>query len=158
MQASCDRIRAKSKRKKVQFDPNRKPYIIKIGSRLSSNYYRVYQKSKKINYDVYSEVNDNLEFELELTNKLVKSFQSFLFNNQIEEFEDRLTQHFFKQSTQNFGLNFCYTDWLANFLRKLGPKTKFNPGRVTDYLENIHFKSFGQKEYFFRFFQLLTFI
>jgi len=105
---------------------NKKPYMIKIGNRLSSNYYRVSQKAKIINYDVYSEVNHGLEFELELKNKLVKSFQQFLFDNQIEEFEDRLTQHFFKQSIQNFGLNFCYTDWLAKFLRKVVQKTRFS--------------------------------
>jgi len=51
MQASCDSIRAKSKR---------------------------------INYDVYSDVNHGLEFELELNNKLIKSFRQFLFNNQIK--------------------------------------------------------------------------
>lgn len=158
MQASCDSIRAKSKRRQVQFDPNKKPYMIKIGNRLSCNYYRVYQKAKRINYDVYSEVNHGLEFELELKNKLVKAFQQFLFDNQIEEFEDRLTQHFFKQSSQNFGLNFCYTDWLAKVSRKVVQKTKFKSGLVTDYLENIHFKSFAQKDYLFRFFQFLTFI
>ena len=89
---------------------------------------------------------------------MVKSFQQFLFDNQIEEFEDRLTQHFFKQSSQNFGLNFCYTDWLAKFSRKVVQKTKFKPGLITGYLENIHLKFFDKKDYLFRFFQFLTFL
>ena len=53
---------------------------------------------------------DGLQFELELKNELVKSFQEFLFANQIEEFEDRLSQHFLKQSVKYLVLNFCYTD------------------------------------------------
>jgi hypothetical protein len=89
---------------------------------------------------------------------LVKSFQQLLFDNRIEEFEDRLTQHFFKQSSQNFGLNFCYTDWLAKFSRKVGSKPKIHPGLVIDYLANSNFESFGKKDYLFRFFQFLTFL
>lgn len=95
---------------------------------------------------------------MELKNKSVKSFQQFLFDNQVEEFEDRLTRHFFKQSSQNFDLNFCYTDWLAKFSRKVIKKPKFKSGLVTDYLENIPLKSFDQKDDLFRFFQFLTFI
>ena len=83
---------------------------MRIGSRSSSNFYRVYQKEKKINYDVYSEVMDGLQFELELKKKGIKSFQQFLFDNQIEELEERLTQHFFNQSGKYLVLNFCYTD------------------------------------------------
>ena len=48
----------------------------------------------------------------------IKSFQEFLFANQIEEFEERLTQHFFNQSGKYFVLNFCYTDWLAKTFKK----------------------------------------
>jgi DNA relaxase NicK len=54
-----------------------------IGSRSSSNYYRVYQK------------NNGLEFELEIKNKVIKSFQDLLFSDRIEEFEDRLAKHFY---------------------------------------------------------------
>jgi len=125
MENFCEKVNAKSKRKKASWKRTSRGLIMRIGNQLSSNFYRVYQKEKIINYDLYSEVNHGLEFELELKNKSVKSFQQFLFNNQIEEFEDRLTQHFFKQSSQNFDLNFCSTDWLVKFARKTIKKTKF---------------------------------
>ena len=94
LESTYNRIRAKSKRRKVSFDPNQEPYILKIGSRTSSNYYRVYQKTKKINHAVYDEMNRGLKFELELKNQLVKSFQKFLFNNYLEKFEDKLVEIF----------------------------------------------------------------
>ena len=131
---------------------------MRIGSRSSSNFYRVYQKEKEITSDVYSEVMDGLEFELEVKNELVKSFQELLFFNQIEEFEDRLSQHFLKQSVKNLVLNFCYTDWLAKLLRKIVQRPKFNAGLVTDYLDKSKLNSFTDKEFFFRLLQFLSFI
>ena len=83
---------------------------MQIGSRTSSNYYRVYQKTKEIAKTVSYETVNGLEFELEMKKQVVKSVQQFLFDNQIEEFEDRLTQHFYTQSSKNFVFNFCYTD------------------------------------------------
>lgn len=108
-----------SKRKKASWKTTPRGLIMRIGNRSSSNYYRVYQKTKRINYDVYSEVNHGLEFELELKNQLVKSFQQFLFANQIEEFEGRLVEHFYKHSKKSFVLDSCYTDWLRIGLRKI---------------------------------------
>ncbi len=101
---------------------------------------------------------DGLQFELELKNELVKSFQEFLFANQIEEFEDRLSQHFLKQSVKYLVLNFCYTDWLAKLLRKIVQRAKFNPGLVTDYLVKSKLNSFTEKESLFRLLQFLSFI
>ena len=158
MEKSCQRIRAKSKRIHAFWTRTRRGRLMRIGSRSSSNFYRVYQKEKEINYDVYSEVMDGLQFELELKKEGIKSFQQFLFDNQIEEFEDRLTQHFFNQSGKYFVLNFCYTDWLAKLLRKIIERPKFNPGLVTDYLGKNGLNSFAEKEYFFRVLQFLSFI
>ena len=99
-----------------------------------------------------------MQFELELKNELVKSFQEFLFANQIEEFEDRLSQHFLKQSFKYLVLNFCYTDWLVKLLRKIVQRPKFNPGLVTDYLGKSKLNSFADKESLFRLLQFLSFI
>ena len=66
LESSFDSIRAKSKRRKVSFDRTREPYILKVGSRSSSNYYRVYQKTKEINHGVYIESTEGLQFELEI--------------------------------------------------------------------------------------------
>ena len=132
--------------------------LLLIGNRSSSNFYRVYQKDKEINYSGYSEIMNGLQFELELKKEGIKLFQEFLFANQIEEFEERLTQHFFNQSGKYFVLNFCYTDWLAKTLRKIIEKSKWNRGLVTDYLGKSEFNSFADKEYFFQVLQFLSFI
>ena len=158
MESACNRIREKSKRKKVSFDTTREPYILKVGSRSSSNFYRVYQKTKNINRSVYTESTDGLEFELEVKKDVIKSFQQFLFNNQVEEFEKRLTQHFFNQSKKNFGLNFYYTDWIRDFYRKLSDTREFNAGLVTDYIKQTKCDSLDERVFLFRFLQFLSFI
>lgn len=71
-------------------------------SRSSSNYYRIYQTEQGV------------KFELELKNSFVKSFQSFLFNNQIEIFERKLALHFYKLSINQIELNSLYADWLVS--------------------------------------------
>ena len=52
MEESCQKIHAKSKRRHASWSQNLKGLILRIGSRQSSNYCRVYQK------------NNGLEFEL----------------------------------------------------------------------------------------------
>ena len=158
MESSFNSIRAKSKRRKVSFDRTQAPYILKVGSRSSSNYYRVYQKTKEINHGVYIESTEGLQFELEIKKDFLKSFQQFLFNNRIDEFEERLTQHFFKQSRRNFGLHFSYTDWVRDFYRKLSYRREFNVGLVTNYLRQTKSESLDEIKCLFRFFQFLSFI
>ena len=111
MENSCEKVNSKSKRKKASWKRTPRGLIMRIGNRSNSNYYRVYQKTKKINYDVYSEMNKGLKFELELKNQLVKSFQKLLFTNNIEEFEGKLVEHFYKHSKKCFVLYTYYTDW-----------------------------------------------
>lgn len=107
MQSSCDKILTNYKRRKATFGREETGYVTRIGSRTSSNYYRIYQTEQ------------GLKFELELKNPLVKSFQSFLFNNQIEIFEQKLALHFYKLSINQTELNSPYTDWLVSWLREI---------------------------------------
>ena len=134
---------------------------MRIGNRSNSNYYRVYEKTKKINHDVYDEMNRGVEFELKLKNQLIKSFQKFLFKNHIEEFEGRLVEHFYKYSKKSFILDTCYTDWLQIDLRKIvsnqKSKTYLN-SLVSSYLRKDSLDSFVQKKQFFKLIQLLSFI
>ena len=88
--------------------------LVPESRRDSSNYYRIYQTKHGV------------KFELELKNpfrseatSLVKSFQSFLFNNQIEIFERNLVLHFYKLSINQIELNSCYTDWLVSWIREI---------------------------------------
>ena len=158
LESTFNSIRTKSKRRKVSFDPNKEPYILKVGSRTSSNYYRVYQKTKEINHSVFMESAQGLQFELEIKKDLLKSFQQLLFNNRIDEFEEKLTQHFFNQSRQNFGLSFSYTDWIRDYFRKLSCMRVFNSGLVTDYLSQRKFDSLDETKSFFLFLQFLSFL
>ena len=158
MENSCEKVNAKSKRKEASWKPTSRGLILRIGNRSSSNYYRVYQKTKGINYDAYSEMNYGLKFELELKNQLVKSFQKFLFNNHIEEFEGRLVEHFYKQSKKSFVLDSCYTDWLRIGLRKIVSTQKGLNSLISSYLSKNNFDSFVQKEQFFKLIQFLSFL
>jgi len=72
---------------------------------------------------------------LELKNPLVKSFQSFLFNNQIEIFEWKLALHVSKLSIHQTELNSPSTDWLVSWLREIIQKPDLNILETT-YLEN----------------------
>jgi hypothetical protein len=91
MQSSCDKILTNYKRRKATFGCEEKGYVTRIGSRTSFNYYRIYQTKQGV------------KFELELKNPLIKSFQIFLFNNQIEIFEQKLSLHFYKLSIMSHG-------------------------------------------------------
>lgn len=107
------------------------------------------KKQKKINHDVYDEMDRGVEFELELKNQLIKSFQKLLFKNHIEEFEGRLVEHFYNYSKKSFVLDTCYTDWLQIGLRKIvstqKSETNFN-FLVSSYLRKDCLDSFVQKK------------
>jgi len=116
--------------------------VLRIGSRSSSNYYRVYQKHNGLQF---------LQFELELKNQLVKSFQKILFDNSIEEFEHSLSKHFYCQSFESLNLNSCYMDWLLHWYRQSSPKQN-RIGLLTTYLKN------DNKELTFNFLRFLSFL
>ena len=88
-----------------------------------------------MNYSVHSEIMDGLQFELELKKEGIKLFQEFLFANQIEEFEKRLTKHFYRQSLESLNLNSYYRDWLLHWYRKSYPKQN-TIDLLTTYLKN----------------------
>jgi len=158
MENSCEKVNSKSKRKKASWKLTARGLIMRIGNRSNSSYYRVYQKTKKINHGVYDEMNRGLKFELELKNQLIKSFQKFLFNNNTEEFEGRLVEHFYKHSKKCFVLDTCYTDWLQIGLRKIVSTQKGLNSLVSSYLRKDNLDSFVQKKRFFKLIQLLSFL
>ena len=145
MQSSCDKILSNYKRRKATFGREEIGYVTRIGSRTSSNYYRIYQTEQGV------------KFELELKNPLVKSFQSFLFNNQIEIFERKLALHFYKLSINQIELNSPYTDWLVSWLREIRQKPDQNILETT-YLENRRLLSFAERELIYNLFRVLAFL
>ena len=98
-----------------------------------------------------------MKFELELKNSLVKSFQSFLFNNQIEIFERKLALHFYKLSINQIELNSLYADWPVSWLREIRQKPDQNILEIT-YLENHSLLSFAEKQIIYNLFRLLAFL
>jgi len=60
--------------------------MLKVNRRNNSVHYRIYQK------------NQNVRFELELKYRQVRLVQNYLFNNQINIFENKLVHQFFKSS------------------------------------------------------------
>jgi hypothetical protein len=145
MEQSCQKTYAKSKRRKAEWNINRKGLLLTIGSRSSSNYYRVYQK------------NNGLEFELEIKNKVIKSFQDLLFYDRIEEFEDRLAKHFYYQAFELLNLDTKYTNWLIHRFRTLYPKQKHS-SLMTSYLKKYSQRDFKDQEKIFNLFRILSFL
>ena len=139
MEKSCQRIRDKSKRRKAHWGRESNALVLRIGNRSSSNYYRVYQK------------HNGLQFELELKNQLVKSFQKLLFDNSIQKFEDKLSKHFYWQSFESLNLNSCYMDWLLDWYRKASHNQN-TISLLTTYLKN------DNKELTFNFLRFLSFL
>jgi len=104
---SCsEKILQNSRTKYVQYNRNKKGFILKTGSRKSPNYYRVYENNQEI------------RFELEMKHSRVQSVQDFLLNGQIPEFEQILTKHFYNHSNKILVLDQLYTDWLIKYLRR----------------------------------------
>ena len=104
---SChEKILQNSRTKHIKYSRNKKGFILKVGSRKSPNYYRVYENNQEI------------RFELEMKSSRVQSVQDFLFSHQIPEFEQILTKHFYNYSTKILVLDQVYTDWLIQYLRR----------------------------------------
>ena len=145
MTKSCQKTYAKSKRRKAAWNINRKGLLLTIGSRSSSNYYRVYQS------------NNGLKFELEIKNKSIRSFQDLLFSYRIQEFEDRLAKYFYYQSFELLNLDTKYTNWLIHRFRTLYPKQRHSC-LMTSYLKKYSQRDFKDQEKIFNSFRILSFL
>jgi len=78
---------------------------LKIGSRKSPRFYRVYEKK------------GGLEFAIEL------NFGKSLFLNQLEDLEDSLSKDFYKCFSSLLMLTTAYTDWfLVGYRKVLKPR------------------------------------
>ena len=109
---------------------------MKVGSRQSSNYYRV------------SEKKNGLEFELEIKNGNKKRSGKVGSRVFIFEPSGRIRRQIIE----------CYTDWLVSHWRKTSKKQNSRDSLVTSYLETNNFNSLVEAEYFFKLLQFLSFI
>lgn len=117
-------------------------WILKIGKRGSPNYYRVYENDTEI------------RFELEQRRSKIKLAQKLIFEDQIENFEQIMTETFFKYSKKVLAIDENYTDWLIDYFRR---QNKTEASLVTGYFSNVNLNSIDQKKTFFRFLQFLAF-
>ena len=62
MENSCEKINGKSKRKKASWKRTSRGLIMRIGNRSDSNYYRVYQKTKKMDNNILFLANMEVKF------------------------------------------------------------------------------------------------
>jgi hypothetical protein len=81
-------------------------WILKIGKRVSPNYSRVYEKNRQI------------RFELEQRGSKIKLAQKLIMEQQIQNFEQIMTETFFKYSKKVLGIDENYLDWLIDYFRR----------------------------------------
>jgi hypothetical protein len=136
------KITSKYKNNNVNYDRNIKGYILRIGNRKSSNFYRIYQTK------------NGLRFELEIKNRRIQQVSKILVRNAIEEFEEQLTEHFYMYSKKVLAFHDYYTDWLVDYFRKTDKPTD---SLVTSYLQKQVRNSFSEQVTFFTLLQFLAF-
>lgn len=121
-------------------------WILKIGKRGSPNYYRVYEKSTQI------------RFELEQRGSKIKLAQKLIMEQQIQNFEQIMTETFFKYSKKVLAIDENYLDWLIDYYRRQR-QNQTEKSLVTAYFSigNSNLNHIDQKKIFFRFLQFIAF-
>lgn len=136
-----EKIIKHSRIKKVSLDNSEGSWILRIGSRKSPRFYRIYEKKT------------GLEFEIELKKKAIAYLGEYLFSNQLVDLEDILSKEFYKRFSDFLVLNTSYTDWLLVGYRKMFRLNAYP--LVTSYME----KNLGcEKEYLMKLIQFLSFL
>ena len=115
--------------KNISLEKNSKGLILKIGTRRSNNYSRIYQGK------------NFLKFEHEIKGKFIKTYHTLLIQNHFEEFEHKLSIHFLTYFGKVLPLQYSYTDWLVIKLRPLRKQTFSLTGLKIDYLRSGSFQN-----------------
>lgn len=139
MNKCCQKAFLRSKKNIAEYTRNHQGFILRIGSRKSPNYYRVY------------ETRNGLRFELEMKKTIL---QNFLFTDHPENFEDTLTRHFYEHSKKVLVLDDLYTDWLIHYSRKTDKPIN---SLVTSYLTSNNLQTIKNQKSVFRLLQFLSF-
>jgi len=129
--------------KNFSLEKNRKGWILKIGSRRSNNYSRIYETK---NY---------LKFEHEMKGKFLQKHHLLLVSNNLEEFEQKLSSHFLVYFGKLLPLHLSYLDWLVLKLRPIRKQHIFQPGLNSDYIKS---EKFLNKKTFVMFLHFLTYV
>ena len=132
--------------KNFSLQQNYSSWILKIGKRGSPNHYRVYDNQTHI------------RFELEQRGFKIKSIQKYLFESQIDTFEDSMTETFFNYSKKVLAIDENYIDWLIDYHRRYNLIKKL---LVTGYFDkksaDLELTDIVKKKHFFKLLQFLAF-
>ena len=118
--------------------------MLKVNRRNNSVHYRVYRKDQSV------------RFELELKHRQTKLVQDYLFNNQLDIFEQQLVLQYFKYSGRVLCLDYVYSDWIVDFQRRQ-QRNLTSRSLVTSYLET-EMGNEKEEERLFHLFQFLSFV
>lgn len=139
---SGDKLQSLSKNRTCEIEEK----IMRIGKRGSTNYFRAYLKPN----------GREIRFELEVKKVMAKKVQHFLFLHQLEDFEELLVNHFYRQALLNFDMDSCYTNWLIRNFRKIRKTEVYSLN--TTYLTKKSLNNFEKEEFLYRMFQLLNYL
>lgn len=132
-------------KRKVNLDQNPKGSILKIGSRQSDLFYRIYDGESFV------------KFELEMKGKFIEKYHSLLVDHQLEEFEKQLSSHFVLYSAKTLPLNYSYMDWLVIKLRPIRYQQVPKNSLKLHYLYVNSFESFDDRRDFLYLLQFLIY-
>lgn len=114
MQNSCKTVKDKYPQTYAKYLVKKKGLLLEIGNRGSNHRLRVYEKKRF------------LEFELKIKKEAIKSYQELLFSGNLDEFENRLVKHYYKQLKKWLSFNSSYIDWFLADLRAIASLEKHN--------------------------------
>jgi hypothetical protein len=110
--------------KNVSFEKNSKSLVLKIGSRKSNNYSRIY------------ETENSLRFEHEMKGRFFQKYHFLLFSNRLEEFEQKLSSHSLLYFGKLLPLNFSYLNWLVIRFRPIRKQPILQLGLNSDSIKS----------------------
>jgi hypothetical protein len=114
----------KQTNKNVSLEKNSKGLILKIGSRRSNNYSRIYEGK------------NFLKFEQEMKGKFIQNYHFLLVDNSLEMFEEKLSFHFLFYFGKLLPLQYSYLDWLVIKLRPIRKKLTSPFNLNSDYISS----------------------
>ena len=120
---NCQR-ELKQTNKNFSLEKNPKGWILKIGSRRSKNYFRIYK------------IQNSLKFEYEMKGKFLQKHHPFLVSNLLDKFEQKLSSHFFVYFGKLLPLNYFYLDWLVIKLLPIRKRRALTYGLCRDYIKS----------------------
>ena len=121
--------------------------ILKIGSRKSHRYGRIYQCV------------DSLRFEHEIKSRAINKYTLlFLLEKNLEEFEKELTYDFIDFFGKRLPLEYSYFDWLVSFMRPIRKQKIPLVGLKTDYIQTESFSNHNSRKQFYMLLQLLIYV